>query len=141
MEKVLGAGYTGLQLKQFLTDNCENIEKRGYMKQFDPDQLSDMKEELSETAIGINDLEEEKKELARILKEKMSPLKAEKSRLLKLIKQKSEFVNEDCFKFIDFDSREVGFYNADGLLIESRPMQSTEAQLTIKHSLKTGTHN
>ena len=140
MEKVLGTGLQGLQLKQFLTDNCDKLEPKGYMKQFDQDAIAEMKDTLSETAIAINDIEEEKKESARIFKEQISPLKAEKSRLLKLIKQKAEFVTEDCFKFIDYDNREVGYYNTEGVLIESRPMQAAEAQLTISH-LKTGTNN
>lgn len=41
---------------EFLKDNCDSVEQKGYMKRFSPDQLLKMKEQLSETAIEINDI-------------------------------------------------------------------------------------
>lgn len=113
----------------FLTDNCDKIEEKGYMKRFSADQLSQMKDELSEAAIRINDIEEEKKAIMDEFKERLKPLIDEKSRLLKGLKNKSEFVNEKCYKFVDTEAREVGFYNQDGDLIEARPAYVEELNL------------
>lgn len=54
---------------------------------------------------------------------------------------KSEYVNELCFKFIDPQTKEVGYYNADGDLIESRPAFADELQGTIFQLNRTGTDN
>lgn len=125
----------------FLKTNCDAIEKKGYMKQFTPGQLQQMKEHLSETAIEINDLLEEKKEMMAVFKEKLKPLTEEKKELLSGLKNKARYTSEECYKFIDTDAREVGFYNEDGELIESRPAYADELQRRIFPIGKTGTND
>jgi len=126
----------------FLTDNCDSIESKGYMKRFTPEQLLKMKEELSEKAIKINDIEVEKKAVNREFGASLKPLVEEQKSILSGLKNKSEHVTERCFKFIDLENREVGFYNEDGELIESRPAYADELQGNIfKEIRKTGTDN
>jgi hypothetical protein len=85
----------------------------------------------------IKDLE--KKDYLAELKHEMEPLKQSKADLLKNIKTKAEFVNENCYKFVDFDERMVGYYNSEGLLVECRPIRPDEMQRTI--NMATGTDN
>jgi len=140
MDHFLGQNYpAGPQRIQFLRDNCEKVESKGYMKSFEPDEILTMKDALSETAISINDIEEAKKVANDEFKDQIKPLKTQKSRLLKLIKNKAEFVEEECFKFVDFDQKVVAHFNAEGVNIEERPMRPDEGQRTI--NLKTGTNN
>lgn len=131
----------GESRKTFLMNNCDAVEEKGYMKRFTPEQLSEMKEILSETAIKINDVEEEKKSVMDEFKERLKPLKERKTSLLKGLKNKGEFVTEKCFKFIDMNAREVGYFNEDGELIESRPAFADELQGTIFQMKRTGTNN
>jgi len=126
----------------FLTDNCDSIESKGYMKRFTPEQLQKMKESLSVNAIAINDIQEEQKAAVSDFKAQLRPIQEEQKEVLKGLKNKSEHVTERCFKFIDVENREVGFYNEDGELIESRPAYADEMQGNIFQSLKkTGTDN
>ena len=140
MNRTLGQDYTdGPKRIQFLKDNCDKVEEMGYMKQFTPDEIQQQKDELSEVAITINDIESERKEAMNEFKSKIKPLETQKATLLKNIKTKAEFVREECFKFVDFDDRMVGFYNSDGVLVEMRPMRPDEGQRTI--NLKSGTND
>lgn len=141
MENTLGKDYPTIQRVQFLKDNCDSVEEKGYMKQFTPEQILEMKESLSETDININDLEDEKKEVTKEIKEKLDPLKGTRKTLLKNIKQKAEFTKELCYKFVDTNDKTVGYYNSKGDLIESRPATADELQLTIFQVNKTGTNN
>ena len=125
----------------FLLDNCDKAEEKSYMKRFTPDQLLQMKEVLSETAININDIESEKKEAMAEFKARLKPLEEEKQRLLSGLKNKSELVKEQCYKFIDLESREVGIYNQDGDLIEARPAYADELQTNIFQMQRTGTND
>jgi len=131
MEKHLGKEYSDSERIKFLKDNCDDVEEMDYMRQFTPDELLEMKEELSNVAITMDDLEEEKKDLTSTLNAKLKTQKVRKKRLLKGLKQKSELVTEDCFKFIDENTRMVGFYNSEGDLITSRPAMGNELQKTI----------
>ena len=132
----------GEQRRQFLADNAEKVEKKEYMRHFTPEELLRKKEELSETCISINDIEEELKEIKAEYSEKLKPLIQAKKQALEDLKKKAELVEEDCYKFIDEETREVGYYNENGDLIESRPAYSEEIQKTIFQVLrKNGTED
>ena len=132
----------GEQRRQFLADNADKVEKKEYMRHFTPEELLRKKEELSETCISINDIEEELKEIKAEYSEKLKPLIQAKKQALEDLKKKAELVEEDCYKFIDEETREVGYYNQNGDLIESRPAYSEEIQKTIFQVLrKNGTED
>jgi len=141
MQRELGKEIQNPQSRiEFLSDNCDSVEQKGYMKRFTPDQLLKMKEELSETAIEINDIETEKKEIVKDYSARLKPLIEERKAILTGLKNKSEHVTERCFKFIDLEAREVGFYSETGELIESRPAYADELQGNIFQKLRsTGT--
>lgn len=139
MEHVLGQGYQGVKREQFLRDNCEAVEEIGYMKPFSPEEIQSKKDQLSEVAITINDIEISKKEAVQAFNNELKPLETDKKSLLQHIKNKSEHVKENCYKFIDFDSKMVGYYNSEGLLIEARQIRPDEGQRTI--NIKTGTND
>jgi dynactin complex subunit len=142
MQRELGKEITNpQQRKAFLHDNADSIEEKGYMKRFTPEELLQMKERLSETAIKINDIEEEKKEVMSEFKDRLKPLEDDKKSLLTGLKNKAEHITERCFKFVDMEAREVGFYNEDGDLIESRPAYADELQGNIFQMARTGTEN
>lgn len=143
MQKNLGSEIANKEQRiSFLKDNCDEIEEKGYMKRFTPEQLSIMKDDLSTTAIKINDIEEHKKVIMDEFKETLKPLETEKKRLLTGLKNKAEHVTERCFKFVDMEDRAVGYYNQDGDLIESRPAYADELQVNIfQKARNTGTND
>lgn len=143
MKRELGKDFQqGEERRQFLADNADAVEKKEYMRHFTPEELLKKKEGLSETCISINDIEEELKEIKKEYAEKLKPLVERKKRVLDELKKKAELVEEDCYKFIDAEAREVGFYNANGDLIESRPAYSEELQTTMFQVIrKTGTED
>lgn len=150
MDKVLFAEYSAKERKSMLSDNADSMEEVGYMKPFSPDEMETMKDRLSKVVIDINDIEEEKKAANDEFKLRKKPLETEKQTLLENIKNKSEYVVEDCYKFIDQEEGMVGMYNSEGQLIESRPIRPEERQTTLfqqlrpvteKGSAKTGTND
>ena len=142
MDKHLGLEFSeGKARKDFLNANCDAVENVGYTRRFTAEELAKMKENLSETAIRINDIEIAKKEAMKAIKKELDPLNEDKVDLLEKLKNKSEFVEEDCYKFIDHEAREVGFYNTEGELVYSRPIQPQEMQKTVFQMQRTGTNN
>lgn len=121
-----------------LQDNCDAVERQSYMKQFSHEEILLMKDRLSEVSIDLNDIDIEKKSAMEVFKLKEKPLKNERSELLGNIKRKAIDVTEDCFKFVDHENQEVGYYNSLGDLVFSRPLMPSEKQKTI-FSLKSGT--
>ena len=141
MDKFLGQEISEEQRRGFLSDNCDAVEPIGYRRRFNAEELSQKKEELANLSIQINDIEEEKKDKMSEFKDRLKPLNENKQLLLSDLKDKAEFVNEDCFKFIDHETKEVGYYNKFGELVYSRPIMPQEMQKTVfSISRKTGTN-
>lgn len=123
----------------FLRDNCDTVEEKSYFKKFSEQEISSMKDELSEVSITMNDIEEEKKEETKKFTLKLEPLKKDKKLLLTNIKLKGMLVSEETFKFIDYENDRVGYYNQVGELIDSRPLLPHEHQKSIFPIRATGT--
>lgn len=141
MEREIGKNIPqGDRRISFLKDNCEKVEQKGYMKRFTSEQLAQMKEQLSEVAIKIDDVETEKKVVMDGFKEQLKPLNEERATILQGLRNKAEHVTELCYKFVDLENREVGYYNEDGDLIESRPAYADELQINMFQT-KTGTND
>ena len=132
MEKVLGQDINDLDArKQFLLDNADEVVEMSYSKTFDADELAKKKTELAEKAIKINDLNEAIKDYKEEVGLELKPLKEEVKNLLGDIKAKSRIVTEKCYKIVDEDERMACFYNAEGVLVSSRPATKEELSPTI----------
>lgn len=140
MDKFLGQDKSEVERINFLADNCDAVEEHGYTRRFSTDELNQKKENLANLSVEINDIEEEKKDAMDTYKDRLKPLNIDKKVLLDEIKKKSEFVNEECYKFIDHEEKIVGYYNKYGELVSSRPIMPQEMQKTI-FQLKTGTND
>lgn len=125
----------------FLQNNADDVEMITYMKQFTHEEIGLMKDSLSEISIEMNDIEIEKKDVAATYSEKLKPLVRQKKNLLTNIKQKAILTDEECYKFVDQEEGMVGFYNAIGDLVSSRPIMPSERQKTIFSINKNGTND
>lgn len=143
MEKTIGKEYANaVQREAFLKDNCDAVENKGYMKKFTPEQMQGHKEELANISIKMSEIDAQKKESDAYFKGEMKPLKEKRTNIIANIKQKAKYVKEVCYKFVDQDAKETGFYNADGDLVELRPATADELQPTLfSITRKTGTDN
>lgn len=137
MQKVLGQDIKDLeQRKQFLLDNADEVVEMDYSKSFDSDELAKKKTLLAEKSIRINDLNEAVKNYKEEVNLELKPLKEEVKGLLGDIKAKSRVVTEQCYKIVDTDERMACFYNAEGVLVSSRPATKDELSPTIYRELR-----
>jgi len=143
MKKTLGKELPeGIQRTNFLKDNCDAVEEKGYMKPYTSEELQGHKENLANVSIEIAEIEAEKKAQDAYYKGQLQPLMEQRTRMVSNIKSKSEYVKEICYKFVDQEAKETGFYNEDGDLIESRPTTADELQPTIfSMARNTGTND
>lgn len=123
-----------------LADNSDAIEEVSYSKSFSSDELTEKRVELEHVSVRIDDLEEAKKDYLDVLKTEMKPLLESKKTVIKELKEKAATVRENCYRFLDEETRMVGFYNSEGLLVYSRPATVAELQKTIQMEVRTGTH-
>lgn len=132
MDKFLGQEYKDENArKEFLEANSDAIEEVSYTRRFSKDEMSAHRVLYCEASEKIEDLNEAKKEYLSQLKEDLKPLAKERKEILTKIKNKSEQVTEKCFKIVDHQNKETGYYNSLGELVYSRPIMPDEMQKTI----------
>lgn len=143
MERELGQEYKNLaQREAFLKDNCDACEQKGYMKPYTPEELQGHKEKLANVSIEIAEIEAEKKQVEADFKGRLKPLKESRAIMVSNIKSKAEYVNEVCYRFTDQETKETGYYNKEGILVECRPATADELQPNIFSMMrKTGTND
>lgn len=141
LERELGKDVALEQRAQFLEDNCDAVEEVTYSKMFTPEELAQKREQLTDSSIKIADIEEELKVVKADFKERLKPHQETKEEAIKALRDKSQTVTEKCYKFLDEETKMVGFYNQEGSLVSSRPAFQNELQKTIQMELrKTGTN-
>ena len=143
MERELGQEYKNLaQREAFLKDNCDACEQKGYMKPYTPEELQGHKEKLANVSIEIAEIEAEKKQVEADFKGRLKPLKESRAIMASNIKSTAEYVNEACYRFTDQETKETGYYNKEGILVECRPATADELQPNIFSVVrKTGTND
>ena len=80
---------------EVLEANATRIEDFGYLKHFTEEELDSFKEDIAETSIEINDLEDEKKgNRKRDQRKRSKKAKEQRREALGRFKDKSEHINE-----------------------------------------------
>ena len=137
INKVLGQDIADLKArKDFLIDNADSVVEMDYHKRFEADELARKKTELSDTCIRINDLEEDIKNYRDKVNLDLKPLKETRQQLLADIKSKGKMVREKCYCFIEQEEKMACFYNAEGILVSSRPATREELAPTLFHVMR-----
>ena len=136
LDKELGKDIALEERASFLEDNCDAVEEVTYSRAFEPEELALKREQLTDASIKIADIEEEKKEVMDGFKERLKPLQEQKSEAIKSLRDKSQTVTEKCYKFLDEETKMVGFYNKEGNLVSSRPAFQRELQKTIQMDIR-----
>lgn len=140
MDKVLGQEYEGKARIDFLRDNCDAVEDLGYTKQLPNEEIEALKDRFVENNIQLRDVRADKKAANKEFNDQIKQLEESNDEVTGKLKAKSEFVTEACFKFVDTETREVGYYNREGLLVYCRPGRPEEMQKSMfSPVLRTGT--
>ena len=120
---------------QCLQDNCNSIEKVAYNKSYPVEEVEEMREQLVQIAIKLKTIKAEKKEVMKGYNDTIKGIECDMDDLTESLASGSRAVEEDCYKFVDYDERVVGYYNRDGVLIKQRPARKNELQKTIYREL------
>lgn len=137
-EKIL-QDVTPEKRSQYLRDSADKIEKLTYLRKFTADEIIELKDELSSNTISLSEIQERFDEVKKEYKLEMKPIQIELKTLITNIKQKGEFVKDDVFILIDHDAQLAGYYNSEGVLVDSRALHPSELQKTIHMANRTGT--
>lgn len=140
MDKRIFPELSGRDLIDNLEANADDAEDRTYYVPLSEEEIIELKDKFANLSIKLAKIEERKKMAMDEFKLEMAPLVEEKGIILNEIKMGAREEEGIVFKFVDYDQAMVGFYNQQGILVDSRPaMQDERRQLTISSARRTGT--
>ena len=131
MEKQLFKDMSPQERVQMLSDNAERRESFTYLKDLTPDEVTELKDEFTSESILLAKLEEEKKAIMDEFKAKIKPVKKEMARMISLLRTRSEEVEESVYLLADQEEGMMGYYNAQGELVNQRRLRQNEKQMRI----------
>lgn len=111
-------------------------EKRTFMKELTPDQMSIAKDQLAQNAMMMASIQAEKKDAIAEFKARLSPVESAYTEAREQIKAQAIEVNEDCYVVRDYDSRQVHYVTGEGVPVHSRAMLPEERQFTLNSKLR-----
>lgn len=131
-------------MKNFLFEECsheERMEKLNsiaagkeritYLRNLTEAEIDAESKELASLCRRRNELEEEKKNVAKDYQTQIDSVKQNIDRSATLLEDGRKECVEDCFKVLDIDAREVGFYNNRGELVRMRKALDSDLQLDM----------
>lgn len=122
--------------RQALEDQAYRIEEKLIKRPFSKDELDHFKNEISETMIEVNDIEEELSDIKKEFKAKMDPLKIQVKENLKNVRLKYSEEEGEVFLLADHVEGVMSYYDSKGVFLESRPLMLSEKQITIVQMTK-----
>jgi gas vesicle protein len=132
MEKYLFQDASPADRLAMLQANADEIEQKTYAIRLEGPELEEVRDLISASSLAIADLDEAKKEYIAQYKEEVKPLKEQLAQALTDYRMKARNVTEELYKLVDREEGMVGYYNAQGELIESRRIRPDEKQFAIK---------
>jgi len=122
---------------KMLEANAVRVETENIKRFFTEEELSEMKNNLSDLSIEKNDKEEELKAISKDLREKIKGFSAEIKSTLKNLKNKSYVSTETVYLMDDQEKGIMFTYDQNGLLIGQRKLRPEEKQTRIVDFTKT----
>lgn len=124
--------------KTLLEENADKIEKTDYLKPLSPEDLDIRRETLTDNAIALSEMEDEKKDTMADFKAKMDPLTKHNKLLLSEIKTRQAKCEGTLYHMANHEEGMMETYDETGEMILSRRLRPEEKQKTIFAALKTG---
>ena len=131
-------------MRNFLFEECSNEERIEnlnsiaagkeritYLRNLTESEIDAESKELASLCRRRNELEEEKKNVAKDYQTQIDSVKQNIDRSATLLEDGRKECVEDCFKVLDIDAREVGYYNNRGELVRMRKALDSDLQLDM----------
>lgn len=114
--------------KLLLEQNADRVEETTYLKRLTADELDLRRENLTDNAIALNDLNEEKKDVLATFKAKTDPLTKGNKLLLQELKSRQATVTGNIYHMANHEEGMMESYDEAGEMISSRRLRPEEKQ-------------
>jgi len=119
------------QRQQVMEEQADRVEETTYFKPLTPEELDLKRERLTDNAIKLSEIEDEKKETMKEFKDRTDPLVLENRMIMMDVKRKSQEVQGRIYHIANYDDGTMETYDYNGEFISSRRLRPDEKQKNI----------
>lgn len=116
---------------QALEQAAAKAEKITYVRHLTDAEIEAESKKLADAVTKRARVEEEKREVMKDYNGRIEDLKVKAETISETLLNGTKEENARCFKFVNIDTREVGYYNEFGELVKTRPAMDQDMQLDM----------
>lgn len=110
--------------------------EHNYKRPYSEEEVTEIRKKISDLCVQISDLERELASVKAQYKAEITPLEASREDLIGDLRSGGDYVDEDCYVFMDFTIGKAGLYNGEGVLLNQKDITPEMSQSTIFSALR-----
>lgn len=119
-----------------MRNSADQVVNHSYTKPFSEEKISEIRQKISDLCIKISDLERELAAEKAHFKALLTPLETSREVAVSDLRSGGEYVTEECFIYIHYESGKAGLYTKDGILLNEMDITDEMNQSTIFQALR-----
>lgn len=131
MEQFILQDRTPLERVQMLEKMAAKTEKITYTRHLTDAEIEGESKKLADAVTQRARVEEDKRENMKMFNDRIGELKTKAEMISETLLSGTKEETRKCYKFVNLDTREVGYYNELGELVKTRPAMDQDMQLDM----------
>lgn len=119
-----------------IKETADQVVEHNYKRPYSEEEVTEIRKKISDLCVQISDLERELASVKAQYKAEITPLEASREDLIGDLRSGGDYVDEDCYVFMDFAIDKAGLYNGEGVLLNQKDITLEMSQSTIFSALR-----
>jgi hypothetical protein len=119
-----------------IKETADQVVNHNYKRPYSEDEVTEIRRRISDLCVKISDLERELASVKAQYKAEITPLEASREDLIGDLRSGGDYVDEECYVFMNFEIGKAGLYNGDGILLNEKDITPEMSQSTIFQALR-----
>lgn len=119
-----------------IKETADQVVDYNYKRPYSYEEVTEIRKKISDLCVQISDLERELASVKAQYKAEITPLEASREGLIGDLRSGGDYVDEDCYVFMDFNIGKAGLYNGEGILLSEKDITPEMSQSTIFQALR-----
>lgn len=119
-----------------IKETADQVVDHNYKRPYTEEEVTEIRRKISDLCVQISDLERELASVKAQYKSAITPLEQSREDLIGDLRSGGDYVDEDCYVFMDFNIGKAGLYNGEGILLNEKDITPEMSQSTIFQELR-----
>lgn len=136
MPEIIYQDLTPEERLETLRNTADQVVMHDYQKPYDEEYISEIRKKIADLCVQISDQERELASIKAQYKAIITPLENDREDLISDLRSGGQYVTEECFVFMNYNTGKAGLYTRDGVLLVCKDITADMSQGTIFQMLR-----